>query len=56
MSSIRKLEMDEQEQNSHFVEGDGHTDSDVQSSSMWGRRRDTVAHPHEAHCPGGKGS
>lgn len=32
MSSIGKLEMDEPEQNSHFIEGDGHRDSDVQSS------------------------
>ena len=55
MASVRELGMDEQEQNSHFIEGDGHRDRDVQPSSMWGRRKDTAAYPHEAHCPDGKG-
>lgn len=55
MSSIRKLEMNEQEQNSHFIEGDGYRDSNVQSSFMQDRWKDTVANPHEVHCPDGKG-
>lgn len=55
MLSIRKLQMDEQEQNSHFIEGHGCRDSDAQSSPMWGRQKDAVAHTHEACCPDGKG-
>lgn len=47
--------MDEQEQNSHFIEGHGDMEIDVQSSSMLSGRKDTVAYPHEVHCPDGKG-
>ncbi|CAM9162129.1 unnamed protein product [Bubo scandiacus] len=54
MASVRELGMDEQEQNSQFIEGDGHRDSDVQPSSVWGRHKDAAAYPHEAHCPDGK--